>query len=166
MKKIKDFCIENKILLITGILLLVLSSFLYFYYNKSNNVEYNKGEEENIEYVKSDYKVNQYQPVTIDLVDLLNDYYSYYINLQINKPEEAFELLTDDSKEKFNNDIEEYKKYVKKLNTVKTLTNKIEQYRINEINKQIIEIIDSEDNKFTIYESAVWNFKISIDGKK
>ncbi|MCH5167614.1 MAG: hypothetical protein J1F35_06990 [Erysipelotrichales bacterium] len=166
MKKLKDFIVENKIFLIVGTIIVGLCCFLYIYHNRKLGIEYKPGNPTDVEYIQNTYEENQYSPVTIELIDLLNEYYSYYIKYQVKDADKAYELLTDETKESFNNDIEEYKKYINKINTIKTINNQVEKYRLVNKNEHVIEIVDSEGYKFTIYENSVWDFKISLDGKE
>ena len=166
MKEVKKFIKENRIFIIAGTLIVLLCIGIYFYTARARNIVYDKGEDNDIEYIERNYKANEYRPVTIELVDLLQEYYLYYLRLQVNNPDEAYNMLTDECKSKFNNDVSEYKKYVKEINTILTLENKVEKYRVDKYNNQIIEIIDSEQNRYTIYEYGVWDFKISVDGKE
>lgn len=166
MKKIKDFCVENKMLVIASICIIALSMGIYYYNHKQESKIYEKGESEDIEYVKREYQENEYSPITVELVDLLNEYYSHFINLQINNPDAAYELLTESTKKDFDNDIEKYKKYIKENSTALTINNKVEKYHISGYDKQQFNIVDSEKYKYTIYENAIWDFKISIDGRE
>lgn len=165
MEAVKEFIKENKLLIIAGIIIVIICSCFYYYHNKKNEVNYDPGESADISYIKREYKANEYSPVTVELIDVLNEYYSYFMKKQVFEPEEAYEMLTDNSKKDFGSK-EEYLKDVDNITTINALKNKIEEYRVDKNNEHIIEIVDSEDNKFTIEEAAVWDFKISIDGKK
>lgn len=166
MKTVKEFFKENKIFIIAGISIVILCIGIYYYTARARKIVYDKGEDKDIEYIERKYAANEYSPVTIELIDLLQEYYLYYIRLQVNNPDEAYDMLTDECKSRFNNDIKEYKNYIKQINTILTLDNKVEKYRVDKYNNQIIEIVDSEQNKYTIYEYGVWDIKISIDGKE
>lgn len=169
MDNVKTFLKENIILVI--VFVIVVGTFIGFtIYNQINNSkEYEKKVTEadmvDVDYIKKNYKVNEYQNVTMDYVDILDEYHSYFVRKMVTDPMKAYELLTNESKKKFNNDIEEFKKYIKDNATVAFKTSKVREYRTNS-KKNKIEIIDTDNNKYTIYENAVWDIKISIDGKK
>ncbi len=170
MNSIKTFIKDNKGVVIIFILTVLVAAAL-FIYNKVTYEEYtdkNLTEEEvkDIPYIKKNYEVNEYQNVTIDLIDLLNDYYRDYINKLINDPKTAYELLTVESKESFGNNYDEFKKYVDKINTLQLKTSKVAEYRTNKGRIKNYDIIDTSDNRFTIYEKSVWDYEISFAGKK
>lgn len=83
---------------------------------------------------------------------------------KVNNPEEAYEMLTNENKSKFEN-VDKYKKYVEKTNTINTINNKIKEYRRSQEYKNGYDIIDSEGNKYTIIENAVWDIRIIDNGK-
>lgn len=169
MNKVKVFLKDNIFLVI--IFVLVVGTFIGFtIYNQINNSkEYEKKVTESdmvdVDYIKKNYKVNEYQNVTIDYIDILDEYHSYFVRKMVNDPDKAFAMLTDESKKMFNNSIEEFKKYIKENATVSFKNSKVKEYRTNN-KKNKIEIIDTDNNKYTIFENAVWDIKISIDGKR
>lgn len=164
MDKVKKFLVENKGILIIALIFLVLAFTLYYVINKRESATYNSGGMEDTPYVKKEYKANEYINVEIELIDILNEYYRYFIQKKVNNPEEAYEMLTNENKSKFEN-VDKYKKYVEKTNTIKTINNKIKEYRRSQEYKNGYDIIDSEGNKYTIIENAVWDIKIIDNGK-
>lgn len=164
MDKVKKFLIENKALIIIALIFLVLAVTLYYVINKRESVTYNGGGMEDTPYVKKEYKANEYINVEIELIDILNEYYRYFIQKKVNNPEEAYEMLTNENKSKFEN-VDKYKKYVEKTNTINTINNKIKEYRRSQEYKNGYDIIDSEGNKYTIIENAVWDIRIIDNGK-
>ncbi len=166
MKEIKKFIVENKFLVILFVFIIVSFIGIAIYNHTRNERIYETQKPDGSSYVKKEYDANEYRPVTIELIDLLNEYYKFFIKKQINTPEEAYALLSQTSKERFNNDYQEYLKYVKDITTINSIKNEIKEYRINSDNKHIYEIIDTEDNKYAIHEKAVWDIEISINGKR
>lgn len=170
MNNVKNFIKENKGIVIIFVLTISVALGLFFY-NKANKTEYldkNLTDEEakDISYIKKNYQVNEYQNVTIELIDLLNDYYRSYVNKLTNHPEEAYEMLTEESKKDFGNNFEEFSKYVKKIKTLGLQTSKVSEYRTNNGINKSYDIIDTEGNRFTIYEKSIWDYEISFKGKK
>lgn len=170
MGNIKKFLKGNKGVVIVFILTIfaALGLLVYNKMTKEESYEKNLTEEEarDVEYVKKNYQVNEYQNVTIELIDLLNEYYRDYINKLTSNPQEAYEMLTSESKEKFSNDFDEFNNYIKKINTLSLQTSKVAEYRTNNGRIKSYDIIDSDGNKFTIYEKSIWDLEIAFKGKK
>lgn len=170
MDNLKNFIKENKGIVIIFILVILVAIGVFIYNQTSKEEAYEKNltveEAADIEYVKKNYQVNEYQNVTIELIDILNEYYRYYINKLISSPEEAYEMLTNESKEYFGNDFEKFNDYVKKINTLSLQTSKVSEYRTNNGRIKSYDIIDSDGNKFTIYEKSIWDIEIAFKGRK
>lgn len=164
MDKVKKFISDNKILIIVGVLLLIICIGLYFYDYKKKSEEYNKAGEFDTPYVKREYKVNEYTNIDVELIDILNDYYASFIKKKYTNPKEAYEMLTSESKKKFET-AEKYEEYAKKTKTINTYTNTIKEYRKDPENKYAYDIIDTEGNKYTFIEKAIWDIKVSDNGK-
>lgn len=168
MDKISTFIKENKLVVILFILTVLIAVGL-FIYNKSNveNLDKNLTEEEatDVPYIKKNYEVNEYHNVSIDLIDLLNDYYHDYVNKIINNPKEAYEMLTSEAKEDFGNNYDDFKEYIDKINTVTFRTGSVKEYRTNKGRIPSYDIIDDAGNRFTIYEKSVWDYEISFEGR-
>lgn len=166
MDKVKTFFKENKALIIVGIILLIICVSIYFYdYQRRNKVYQNNGSSvTDTPYVKREYKANEYTNMDVELIDVLNDYYTYFIKKKYSDLKTAYALLSKESKEKYENE-EKYAEYAKRTKTINSLTNKVKEYRQNPENKKAYDIIDSEGNKFTILEKAVWDIEVSDYGK-
>lgn len=170
MDNVKNFIKGNKGIVIVFVLTVTIAIALFVYNKTTTNDGYEKNltEEEatDVEYVKKNYQVNEYHNVSIELIDILNEYYRDYVNKLINSPEEAYEMLTSESKEDFGNSFEEFNEYVKKINTLRLSTSKVSEYRTNKGRIKSYDIIDTEGNKFTIYEKSVWDLEITFKGRK
>lgn len=170
MDNFKNFIKVNKglVIIFTLTILIALTVFIYNKTTGEETYEKNLTEEEatDVEYIKKNYQVNEYRNVTIDLIDLLNEYYRDYVDKLINSPKEAYEMLTSESKEDFENDFEKFNNYVKKIKTIGLKTSKVTEYRTNKGRITSYDIIDSEGNKFTIYEKSIWDLEITFKGRK
>lgn len=164
MDKVKKFISDNKVLIIVGVLLLIICIGLYFYDYKKKSEEYNKAGEFDTPYVKREYKVNEYTNIDVELIDILNDYYASFIKKKYTNPKEAYEMLTSESKKKFET-AEKYEEYAKKTKTINTYTNTIKEYRKDPENKYAYDIIDTEGNRYTFIEKAIWDIEVSDNGK-
>ena len=145
-------------------MLLIICIGLYFYDYKKKSEEYNKAGEFDTPYVKREYKVNEYTNIDVELIDILNDYYASFIKKKYTNPKEAYEMLTSESKKKFET-AEKYEEYAKKTKTINTYTNTIKEYRKDPENKYAYDIIDTEGNKYTFIEKAIWDIEVSDNGK-
>lgn len=153
-KKKIIFIIIFSIVLIAGLLLTLF---------KEEKVDYNP-EPIEVDYVKKNYKYNEYKVISVEKLDVVNNYYNSYLNLLLNNQEKLFEKLTDTNKNKFDKDFSKFKDYIKKIITSKTKNAKVEKYDIQEFdNSRIITIIDSENNKVIFHEKAVNVYQIEID---
>jgi len=166
MDKVKKFIRDNIVLLVVLLIILIVAIIVYIITGKSVEYSYNITDEaiNTPSYIEKKYDANTYQNQTIELLDLLTYYYKYYINLEINNPTEAYNLLSDESKNKFNNNVDEYIEYVESIKTINTKDNTIAKYR--ETEDSVYDIIDSENYRYTIEENAVWDFKVTIKGQQ
>ena len=74
-------------------------------------------------------------------------------------------MLSKESKESFNNSVDEYEKYVKSISTIYTKDNEVVKYRKGE-GKGKTEIVDSESNKYIITEHSTWDIEITLNGRE
>ena len=158
---------ENKKLIIITLIVIVIVVGIALYNNLKPVPEYNPevNEYNEVNYIKKNYKVNEYSVVNISELDLLNAYLKKYLTLATTKPEEAFNMLSKESKESFNNNIDEYKKYVKSITSIYTKDNQVVKYRKGE-GKGATEIVDSEKNKYIIIEHSIWDIEITLNGRE
>lgn len=170
MDNVKNFIKENKGIVIIFILTIVIAIGVFIYNKTTNDEDLDKNltqeEATDVEYIKKNYQVNEYRNISIELIDILNEYYRDYVNKLINSPNEAYEMLTSESKEDFGNSFEEFNNYIKKINTIRLSTSKVSEYRTNKGRIKSYDIIDTEGNKFTIYEKSVWDIEITFRGRK
>ncbi len=166
MDKVKEIIKDN---LIWIIILLVLVAVIvgYSIYNYIDGKEiFNDPmvtDHESIPYVNYTYEDNEYRVITVEKYDVFNNYYKDFINKMINDTKSSWEYVSeDDKKKRFNNKYEEYEKYVKSVITVKTLSNKVEKYKVS---NNTITVIDSENKMYEFKENGVWNYKVSFKGE-
>lgn len=164
MDSVKSFIKDNKVLIIVGVVLLILCSSLYFYDYLRNKEIYDKNGTTDTPYVKHEYEANQYTNIDVELIDVLNDYYTYFIKKKYTSPKEAYEMLARESKKRFES-VEDYEDYCKKSKTIFSFTNEIKEYRDNADIKNAYDIIDTEGNKYTFIEKAVWDIEVIDNGK-
>lgn len=170
MASVKEFIRENKVVVLVFVLTVSIAIGVFIYHQMFPNNPHEKNltndDVSDIQYVKKNYQVNEYHNVTIELSDLLNEYYRSYINKLLHSKKDAYEMLTAESKENFGNSYDEFSKYVDKITTIGLADSKVTEYRTNDGRIKSYDIIDSEGNKFTIYEKSIWDLEFSFEGKK
>lgn len=167
MDEFKDALKENKRWIIIGSILIIIGISIFIYNAiKSDGITEKDGTTISTdEYKLTNYEVNEYRVISMSDIDVLNAYLKDYLTKMLNNHEESWDLLSDETKNNFNNNIEEYEDYIDSITTIYTYSNEIVEYRINDDYNYAYDIIDSEGNKYTIIENAVWDFKITLDGK-
>lgn len=158
---------ENKKLIIITLIVIIIVIVIALYNNLKPKPQYDPevNEYNEVNYIKKNYKVNEYSVVNISELDLLNAYLKKYITLAVTKPEEAFNMLSKESKESFNNSVDEYKKYVESITSIYTKDNQVVKYRKGD-GKGNTEIVDSESNKYIITEHSTWDIEITLNGRE
>ena len=134
-----------------------------------------------INFLKQIDKVNSNNTyVSMNLVySTKQDYISQYIeSIQNKKYSDAFYMLDDTTKTKFNNDISKFKEYAEE--TYKNINKRNWKFEFKELSQEELrkekiytyQVLDGDDketsfiDKITIYEYAVNVFKIHLEGVK
>ncbi|MDE5630444.1 MAG: hypothetical protein K2I70_02475 [Bacilli bacterium] len=166
MDRVKEIVKDN---IIWIIILLVLIGFIVGYniYNYLDGKEiYNDPmvtDRESIPYINHTYEANEYRVITVEKYDVINNYYKDFINKMVNNTKLSWDYISEEEKKnRFNDKYEEYEKYVSTITTVKTLSNKVEKYKIS---SNTITVIDSANNMYEFEENGVWNYKVSFNGQ-
>lgn len=158
---------ENKRLIIIALIVIAIVIGVAVYNSLKPTPQHDPeiNEYNEINYIKKNYKVNEYSIVNISELDLLNAYLKKYITLAVTKPEEAFNMLSKESRETFNNSVDEYEEYLKSITSIYTKDNEVVKYRKGE-GKGKTEIVDSESNKYIITEHSTWDIEITLNGRE
>ena len=155
------FIKDNKktITFIAIVLVIVGIIFIYRYVTINIGVYEPSHEPAKIEIRK--FNANEYNVVTIDKEIVYRSYYKYFINLLINNPVKAYDMLTNETKENlFDNEYNKFSDYVKKLN--KSVLLKADISRYNDEKNRII-IVDNTESSYTFYEKGTWNFTVGLN---
>lgn len=167
MDNFKDALKENKLIIIALILIIVVMIMVGIMNDKKEQEILdgrNETKQEDFSYEKRNYKVNEYQIMNMSEFDVFQDYYKDFITTLVENPEEAYYRLSADSRKEYTK--EEFVKYAKSIKTIFTKNNVIkEQRRKIEGSRVVYDIIDSEENSFTIIETAIWDYQVTIHGK-
>lgn len=100
-----------------------------------------------------------FSEVSISVQNKLSTYLALFINYLIDHPEEAYNLLDDDTKD-------HYQSYSNFLNQVfelyQGLSSKVFSYSSREEDDRLVyEVVDDHQNRITIYEYHIMDFQIS-----
>lgn len=157
----------NKKLLIVATIVIIIAISALIYSNLKTPPTYNPeiNNSNDVTYIKKNYEVNEYSVINMSELDLLNAYLKKYLVYTVTNPDKAYEMLSETSKKTFNNDINEYKKYLSVNTSIYTKDNEITKYR-NGKEKYTYDVVDSEKYKYIIYEKATWNIEITLNGKE
>lgn len=141
-----------------------------FNIRKTNEIEFNNSKDDKVnEKYKQNITINKNEYNQINTADLDNDeliskYYYNYIDLALNKPEVAFEILDKDYKmKKFGNDLQKYQQYIEN-NRNKIFDSTIVEITANSKENYTEFIIqDTFNNCYTIKEYNYTDFTIILD---
>lgn len=151
---------HKTLLLILFIALVIAGIFLYRYI-KDHSGEY-KPDNSPVYYEIKKFEDNQYEVVYLDEVDVFKGYHKDFVRLMINNPTLAYDRLTSDCKKNiFNDNYDDFLKYVKKLDKTVLLTSSVSKY--NKDGDRII-VVDNTDSSYVFYEKGVWNYSVYING--
>ena len=106
---------------------------------------------------------NTMKYTTIKDEEISRIYYEQFLKLEIDKPEEAYNLLDENYRKERFSSLEEYKEYINS-NKDKIETGAISKYS-RDIQDDYTEylIVDNYNNYYTIKETSIMNYKIMLD---
>ncbi len=164
MNEFKISLKENKwLLVLLGIVLLFLFIFGIVRIIKGNQIYQSEAmNDSTVDYIKYHYADNEYKVMQIEEVDMVERYYQMYLNATLVNEKEAWDMLSDETKNAFHDKIEEYQKELKKRITVKSKNNKVQVYR-KTANGFLV--IDTENYQYEIIEKGVMNVKVTLRGQ-
>ena len=100
-----------------------------------------------------------FEEVEVTEVNKLSNYLAIFINFLIDNPEEAYNLLDDETK----NNYSSYSDFLAQVvDLYQSLSSKIFSYSsIEEDDRVVYEVVDDNQNRITIYEYHIMDFQIS-----
>ena len=147
----------NKIFKFFGIIILavIILLIIYFIYNyDSNGNEYNN-------YLRN-YKVNEYIPVYVNDEEMAKKYFNIYRNIINKDANKAFNLVDEEyRKNKFNDDIEEFKNYIRSLNINRVNVKKY--YKKTDSEYEVFGVYDTNENLYIFKTKGVMQFKVEFN---
>lgn len=145
------------------ILLVILVVLVVRYLLTYEKPTYNNVNSGPVQVTTKVYGVNEYNVISVDEVNVYTSYYKNFINLIVNDPKSAYDLLTDDCKrDRYKNDYNNFYEKVSKLDKNELLNYTIDRY--SKTDDRII-IVDSNEYSFSFYEDGVNNYTVYINGK-
>ena len=137
--------------------IVLLSIIIYFIYNQDKEYTY----EIDDNYYRN-YEINEVIPVYVSEEDLAKKYLADYINLIYNDIEKAYDLLSSESKDKYDS-IDDFENYINTLKDDNFYKAKVSKYAyITENKKKHMTIIDMNYNTFIFIEENIMNYKVTI----
>lgn len=147
----------NKMFKIFGIIVVACVVILVIYYILSYDP--NRGEYNN--YLKN-YKVNEYIPVYVNDEEMAKKYFSKYRNIINSDASEAFNLVDEEyRKNKFNNNIENFKSYIRSLNI--NNVNVDRYYKTTESEYEVFGVYDTNGNLYKFKTKGVMQFIVEFN---
>ena len=147
----------NKIFKIFGIIVVACVVILVIYYILSYDP--NRGEYNN--YLKN-YKVNEYIPVYVNDEEMAKKYFSKYRNIINSDASEAFNLVDEEyRRNKFNNNIEDFKNYIRTLNINNVKVDRY--YKTIESEYEVFGVYDTNGNLYKFKTKGVMQFVVEFN---
>lgn len=140
-------------------LVIVDSNNFYEIKELESNIEDLQGYANNYDFQNKQINSNKkFKNISITSEDLLKSYLAYFKNLLINDSLKAYDMLSKETKAKYNN-LEDFSN--KKYDIYNLLSSNIFSYSKQDKNETIYFIEDNNRNKITIHETSIMNFKIT-----
>ena len=106
---------------------------------------------------------NQIEYITVKNEDMCRIYYEQFSKLELENPEQAYQLLDDEYKIERFSDFEEYKKYVDSYKDV-IETGVLTKYSVDYKDDYTeYALVDNYNNYYTLKETSVMNYTIKLD---
>lgn len=139
----------------------ILTSSEQEFTNAKNNIIEDKYRED---IVVQQNEYNNINKVTLSELQILKKYFDDYKFKAINIPEEAFTIIDATyKKEKFNNDLEQYKMYIQNnINTLKD-ANIVKHGVSKEVGYTKYTFVDNYGNYYELKETGIYEYTISLD---
>ena len=154
-----EYIKKNKNGLLFALLAIVLCIVLLNVFKKKDSFEY----ELDNDYLR-DYEINEIVPVYVTDEEMAKKYLSEYVNLMLNRPDKAYELLSDNYKENKYTSLNEFKQYINNIFTTEFSNAIVVQYGYNYIDGNNCLVVEDKDgNRFKFIESSIMNYKVEIN---
>jgi len=158
MNSLKD---NKMLLLIGGILILITLVFVWFYREKGMpEEEYSLSPDT---FLKN-YKVNEVIPIAVNNEYIAKLYLAEYVNLMINDPQAAYDLLEPAYREKAYPKYSDFTKYIKQIENDKFYRAALTKYAVKtQLGRKVINLYDSAGNNFIFLEKTIMDYTVLLD---
>lgn len=163
MDNIIDNLKKNKKTLIICIILIIIVSIAYHFltYNPNDNLVY---ETEQNMFLKK-YGVNEYIPVYITEEDMAKKYLNDYKNKMLNSPEDAYEVLNKEYREKRFGSLESFTEYLNEFIGSTNYDMEVDKYQIKNLGGyKYFDIYDNTGDHYIFKEISIMNYEVYLDG--
>jgi hypothetical protein len=165
MSRVIEYIKKNY--LFVGIILLVIILLVVLVTVRLNKKELTwEPIEGEVSYDIKRHEANEYKIITVEDQDISIAYYKNWVYLLINKPEEAYTMLSKRSLKEYPT-YEKFKEWVDRYVTVKTKDSTLTGYKYEEKggHNEIV-VSTSEHMRYRFNEYSVWNYKVDIIGQE
>lgn len=151
------------IILILMILIILIAILAYLnLFNKSNNENQKIQNYEEIS-IKDRYECNEIQYISMSIDDLILIYFDDYKTYMLENPEQAYNLLDKEYREKRFGNIDGYKTYIAN-NKEMISNNSLESYKISvDDEKSQYICLDQYGNYYIFTENAIMDYTVILD---
>lgn len=152
-----NFIKENKVILTICVCALIIG-FVFCIKSKLTDDSIVRTELE-----LKNYKVNEVIPIYVSDEELAKKYLSNFVSLSIAYPDKAYELLTDESKMKYQT-LDSFKEYIYTMNSNKDFYSaRVQQYSYaKDSNNKRMYVIDIGNNSFVFEQKSIMNYTVTI----
>ena len=151
---------DFKLLGVALAFLAVISGIIYLIINIDNFKTYTFDQE----IIKREsYAPNEVIPVYIDEEELVKSYYSEFINLLMDNPEEAYKLIKKEIKNENYPTFESFMQKIDEMISNGLFENRVREYRKDKYeDKTLYYITDTSGNTITIVETSIMDYEVII----
>lgn len=152
---------KNIFLLIIFVVLIGVSVFLLYFYNKDDEYIYESGEDLSLKH----YKENEYIPVNISYDRMARIYLQDYVYKLLYDREASYNSLNREYREKKFKSFEHFNEYVDSyIYGKKMMEMKVEKFSITDRSTyRDFDVYDSADNLFIFRETGVMQYTVFFD---
>lgn len=157
-----DVIKKNKYLLLGGGCLILLTLFLIWWFRDTIPLE--DGYQVSPNAFLKNYEVNEVVPVMIDNEWMARFYLAEYVDLIINDPRRAYELLDEEYRLKAYPNYADFTKYLNKLASNQFYQAILQKYEIKlNNNYKVFDLYDKAGNNFIFREKRIMDYTVLLD---
>lgn len=166
MSSVRDFIKNHKFIsafMVIGVILIVLV-FSKRYVDQNRIYQSGLTETDRVPYINIKYEDNEYKNIVVPELDMVDFYYNNFKEMLLKHPDDAWNLISEDSKlGRFNNSEERFNDYVTTIINADFKKAIVEKYSYKKgASYNTISIVDTTGRYYIFYEYGVWKYRVSI----